>query len=254
MQANNTEVLPAGWLTNRIIIHLIGVGGTGSQVLTCLARLHLALRALGHPHGLQVTVFDPDSVSESNIGRQLFAPSEIGRNKAVALVTRINTWYGLGWQAVPHKWQPPRGCDLVISCVDTAATRREIASVIDNNPYYGAPYWLDCGNAQQSGQVFLTRNLNHKESRLPQMRDVLPEIFDESLVEDNRPSCSLAEALESQGLYVNQHMATWACTLLEKFFREGKLSICGYWINLETGSVVAMPIPEKKRTRTKVKA
>lgn len=32
-----------------VTVNLIGAGGTGSQVLTCLARLDVTLRALGHP-------------------------------------------------------------------------------------------------------------------------------------------------------------------------------------------------------------
>lgn len=79
-----------------VTVHVIGAGGTGSQVATNLARMDMALRALGHP-GLHVTVFDPDTVSEANIGRQLFSASEIGLNKAVVLVTRINRFFGDTW-------------------------------------------------------------------------------------------------------------------------------------------------------------
>ncbi len=66
---------------NPVTVNLIGAGGTGSQVLTNLARLDVTLRVLNHP-GLFVTVYDPDVVTESNIGRQLFSSSDIGLNKA----------------------------------------------------------------------------------------------------------------------------------------------------------------------------
>ena len=79
-----------------VSVIVIGAGGTGSQVITSLARMDRALQALGHP-GLYVTVYDPDAVSESNIGRQLFSEPEIGLNKAVALVTRINRFFGTAW-------------------------------------------------------------------------------------------------------------------------------------------------------------
>ena len=49
-----------------VTVNLIGAGGTGSQVLTCLARLDTALRGLGHP-GLFVTLYDPDIVTEANM-------------------------------------------------------------------------------------------------------------------------------------------------------------------------------------------
>lgn len=49
-----------------VTIHVAGAGGTGSQVITNLARMNVALQALGHP-GLHVTVFDPDIITEANI-------------------------------------------------------------------------------------------------------------------------------------------------------------------------------------------
>ena len=67
-----------------VTVNLIGAGGTGSQVLTCLARLDVALRGLGHP-GLFVTLYDPDIVTEANIGRQLFSPSDLDRTRRNAL-------------------------------------------------------------------------------------------------------------------------------------------------------------------------
>lgn len=81
-----------------VTVFVIGAGGTGSQVATNLARISIALQALGHP-GLHLTVFDPDTVTEANIGRQLFSESELGLNKAVALVTRINRFFGFSWEA-----------------------------------------------------------------------------------------------------------------------------------------------------------
>lgn len=64
-----------------VTVNIIGAGGTGSQVLTGMARLDVTLRALGHP-GLFVTVYDPDIVTDANIGRQLFGPSDLGLNKS----------------------------------------------------------------------------------------------------------------------------------------------------------------------------
>lgn len=242
------HILPSDLLTRRIKIHLIGCGGTGSQMLTGLARLHIALRALGHPYGLQVVAFDPDRVSESNIGRQLFAAGDVGRYKANVLVHRLNCWFGTDWQAICEEYQKRHiidRADFAITCVDTAKARREIADYW-NRHYYHPTYWLDCANAQQTGQVVLGRGRPAdppKEGRLPHLSELLPEIFDETIPEDNRPSCSLAEALEEQGLYINQHVASWALSLLERLFRDGELTTCGYWINLLEGRVTPIPIP-----------
>lgn len=73
-----------------VTVNLIGAGGTGSQVLTGLARLDVTLRALGHP-GLFVTLYDPDIVTEANIGRQLFGYSDMGLNKAQCALLPVST-------------------------------------------------------------------------------------------------------------------------------------------------------------------
>ena len=79
-----------------VTVFIIGAGGTGSQVITNLARMDTALQASGHP-GLHVTLFDPDTVTQANIGRQLFSETELGMNKAIAAVTRINRFFGTAW-------------------------------------------------------------------------------------------------------------------------------------------------------------
>ena len=47
-------------LQRRVRVHLVGVGGNGAQMAARLARLDVAMRALGHPAGLHVTAFDSD--------------------------------------------------------------------------------------------------------------------------------------------------------------------------------------------------
>ena len=86
-------------------IALIGAGGTGSLVLSGLVRLNHAIRQLGHP-GIEVNVYDPDFVTEANIGRQLFTAEEIGQNKAQCLVDRYNLGFALQWNAYPRKYTP----------------------------------------------------------------------------------------------------------------------------------------------------
>lgn len=116
-----------------VTVHVIGAGGTGSQVATNLARMDMALRALGHP-GLHVTVFDPDTVSEANIGRQLFSASEIGLNKAVVLVTRINRFFGDTWTAESRRYpvrkagKDNKGCwaNIIITCTDNIRSRLDL--------------------------------------------------------------------------------------------------------------------------------
>ncbi|RZJ90140.1 MAG: hypothetical protein EOO20_09060, partial [Chryseobacterium sp.] len=109
--------------TNSVSVNLIGAGGTGSQMLTALARINQALIALGHA-GLQVNVFDDDIVQQANLARQLFTPHEIGLNKAVILINRINRFFGTNWKAVPERFEYPskkpcenRMANVTVSCV-----------------------------------------------------------------------------------------------------------------------------------------
>lgn len=51
-------------------------------------------------HGLQVTVWDDDTIEEHNAGRQLFFRPDVGMNKAEVMVYRLNMAYGLNWQAM----------------------------------------------------------------------------------------------------------------------------------------------------------
>lgn len=155
------HLINAELLTVRVAIHLIGVGGNGAQMAACLARLDIAMKALGHPCGLHVTAFDADQVSEANVGRQLYSPADIGQNKAVLTVHRLNQFYGLDWQAEPCRYerhgertflntQP----HIVISCVDSAAARAALHQRFFDD--HTAPaYWLDLGNTEHSAQVVL---------------------------------------------------------------------------------------------------
>src|SRR3546814_12228456 len=72
-------------------------------MLTALAKMNHALTALGHA-GLQLTLWDDDRVSSANIGRQLFASSEIGLAKSVALINRVNRFFGTSWKAEERKF------------------------------------------------------------------------------------------------------------------------------------------------------
>ena len=239
-----THLLAPRYLREKITVDLVGAGGNGSQMLTGLARLHLALLALGHPGGLAVRVIDPDLVSEANVGRQMFSPADVGFPKATVLVHRINMFFGLDWTAHCQPYQNVgHAGDLVIGCVDTAAARRSIATAVKAR--WNA-YWLDLGNEENTGQVVLGRWVKRLDQdsgqRLPLVTELFPALLDKKRAESDAPSCSLAEALGKQDLFVNQTVATLALNLLWRLFRHGRIEHHGYFINLAFGSVVPMPV------------
>ncbi len=255
------------YLQNPINVHVVGAGGNGAQFVNGLARMHMSLRALGHPHGFNVTLFDSDVVTDANIGRQLYSHGDVGQPKAHVIVNRLNHFYALNWTAVPFRWErapenknlrrEERHCHFVVGCVDSAASRR---SIEEHAGRVGADYWLDMGNENKSGQVVLGEVLgawkqkgrrhweddipkNKKlQPRLPTVMDLYKEMRNPKLKEDDTPSCSLAGALERQDLFINQTVATFALQLLWRFFRVGALDIHGYFINLDTGCVNPLPV------------
>lgn len=176
-----------------VTVNIIGAGGTGSQVLTCMARLDVTLRTLGHP-GLFVTLYDPDTMTEANIGRQLFSPSELGLNKALCLVKRINYFFG----------NTQTAGQVVLGTVPKKI--RQPAS----------------GQYETVGSLkVITRFV--KYARVKE--------------EDSGPSCSLAEALEKQDLFINSTLAQFGCNILWKMFRNVMLEHHGLFLNLETMKV-----------------
>lgn len=54
---------------------------------------------------------------------------------------------------------------------------------------------------------------------------------------DSEPSCSLAEVLEKQDLFINSMLAQLDCNILWKTFRNGMIEHHGLYLNLETMKV-----------------
>lgn len=246
-----------------ITVNVIGAGGSGSRILTELARMDHALKHLGHP-GLFVTCYDGDIVTEANLGRQAFSQEDLGMNKAVILITRINQFMGTSWRAVSENYEigslkKEDIANITISCVDSIEARKNIAGslsqnnfrkVYRNDPYANPYYWMDLGNTQNTGQ-FIIGTVGYsgygqdqyeqpKESdtlepvaSLPTLFQKYPE-FEHQKVKDMGPSCSVMEALNKQDLFINSSIVNFACATLWKMFREGKINYHGAFVNLKS--------------------
>lgn len=236
---------------------LVGAGGTGSRILNGLAQIHHSLVSLGHM-GLDVHVADGDAVSDANVGRQLFSPADVGRNKAECLVTRHNMFYGLSWKAYPQmatkslELRDVRGYmpHVLITAVDSAAARMKIARGLGRSSFSSRhqsdmrfAYWLDTGNTADTGQVVLgtltkegvkqpTKGVTTRT--LPTVLDLYPDMAGQDNEITQGPSCSIAEALDRQDLFINQWVASAAVQLLWRGFRKGHITEHGAFINLDT--------------------
>jgi PRTRC genetic system ThiF family protein len=251
-----------------VTVNVVGCGGTGSQVLNSLARMHSALKALGHP-GLFVRAIDPDKVSPANMGRQLFSPADIDSYKCITLIGRINRFFGTDWEGVPLSYNinsKIKSANITISCVDTGKARKEIKQKLfqlaaDNKPVstssgfmidvylepYEKPYyWMDFGNMTDRGQVVIGSVVKINQPKqsefdcktsLPTVDKLHPDIFKDNKKDDQGPSCSLAEALNKQDLFINTNLANMGLGILWKMFREMRIRYHGCYVNLETLSV-----------------
>ena len=235
-------------LKRQVRVLVVGCGGTGSAIVAGLPYLHQSLVARGHPGGLHVTVMDGDTISPTNCIRQPFARSEVGLNKAIVLVNRLNLFWGLKWEAVPVHLKSGTcisrsysGDDLraqiVIGCVDTRSARATIRDA--GSKWSTVSYWCDQGNNADSGQFILGEPLNERNRRarlrLRTAAELYPEIVDPRLGDDGQPSCSAAAAVEKQEPFTNSSLAQHALALLARLFRYGEISYHGGFINLASG-------------------
>lgn len=143
---------------------------------------------------------------------------------------------------------------IYISCVDSVKARFEIAEILKElNDYRAfrnrAKYWMDYGNSQSTGQVLLSTIGNIKQpqsekyqpvANLAFITDEYGELLKESEETDDTPSCSLAEALEKQDLYINSSLAPMGCSLLWHLFRHGMTENRGFFHNLD--NYITQPI------------
>jgi PRTRC genetic system ThiF family protein len=240
--------------TNPVTVNIIGAGGTGSQMLTALARINHALISLNHP-GLMVNAFDDDRISEANLGRQLFSESEVGMYKSVALINRLNRFFGTNWKARTYRFadalydNDAYKANLFITCVDTAKSRFEVSELLYELNNHRSPdrerpmYWMDLGNSRDTGQVVLSTIGKIKQPESEKYRPLaelpfITEMFKDQLEKadqfDDTPSCSLAEALTKQDLFINTSVTTIGASLLWQLFQQGMIFNRGAFINLRT--------------------
>jgi PRTRC genetic system ThiF family protein len=114
------------------------------------------------------------------------------------------------------------------------------------HPFEVPYYWMDFGNMMDRGQVVLgtLKAIEQpKESEfkcLSQLKTIdklHPDILIDKKGDDQGPSCSLAEALQKQDLFINTNLANMGLGILWKMFRELRIRYHGVYLNLETMSV-----------------
>lgn len=215
-------------------VHVIGCGGTGSHVINHLVDVHTAVTNQGHS-GLSVYAYDGDNVAFSNVGRQAFYLQDVGLPKSKVLIDRINMYYGLSWTS---RSQVCKGddlfADIVISCVDTKASRR----IIKNAKMYDNTYIIECGNARSSGQVIL----GQKKGDLPNPYDEHPMLTKGK--EDKGPGC--LDPYNKQDLPVNRQVAVYVQQIIWNLLRKYEISHRGVFFDLSKFSSNGLQTVERR--------
>lgn len=121
-RARFSDILSTSMLSNQRCV-VVGVGAVGHQVARQLASM-----------GVSLTLIDPDTITDLNVGPQLFPPSFVGTPK-VSVVADECEELGLSIDRITISQNEygnlPVGAPLkgaaVFSCVDNMAVRRDLA-------------------------------------------------------------------------------------------------------------------------------
>ena len=240
---------------------LVGVGGTGSALALSLGRLAYHLKEKGV--NVDLTFVDHDVVSESNLGRQIFCPSELNWNKSETIALRLNAAFGLSIRAVPVKFQASfvsdwwgYGCSngLLIGAVDNHLARREIAKAVEQ--HCGSVWWLDCGNAHHNGQVLIgnygrrvIKDLRVDElglvNGLPAPHLQAPDLLEPDPDDEVDLSCAELTVREEQSLVINQMVAAVASQYCYEFLVRRRVVAYETAFSLEPPTTMTNQISEQ---------
>lgn len=231
--------IPSEWINSPINIVVVGAGGTGSALITELFQMNYLLTQLSDGNQFfNVTVYDSDLVSTTNVGRQNFWAHDIGTNKAKAIIERFNTFGGINWNYRSKDFkvdQLTSSVDLLITCVDKASVRAEIGLYETSL----ATLWLDTGNDSNSGQVVLGHIAKGK-TLLPNVYDLYPELG--NVVDVDIDSCSHAAALAKQDYGINKRVALEATNLIWQLIRHGSICNHGSFVDIKSGTTTPLKI------------
>lgn len=201
-------------------ITIVGLGGTGAQVARIVGRIAYDMQRR-QLHVPQIVLIDPDQVEESNIGRQLFAPADIGQYKAEIVGLRLNRTLGLDARWITEPVDAVRHFDrygnVVVSCVDNHLARGQLHAV--------EGILIGAGNHAETGQVCLGNTADRalveqhldgqhgKYPYLPKEGLLFPQLLEPEPEADTPPepaldvSCADLVAQGLQHLLVNDFMA-----------------------------------------------
>ena len=191
---------------------IVGVGGTGSLLARDLPKLILEKN-----HAM--CLLDGDIVEKKNIKRQSYQSQDIGENKAIALESKISTFYDIPCYSIPKYLMNeeitrftekfPNHIPVILGCVDNNKTRIILENTFNT---LSECIYIDSANGEYEGNLYIKMKLNGKEEGV-----LRSEVYDYSL--DFHPLEESCEAQADKGnvqyLVTNNKMSN---AILEHLF------------------------------------
>lgn len=240
------------------VIHIVGAGGTGGFAFTNLTRLLAGTN-------IPIHLYDGDIVEPKNLKRQQFSQTDVGVNKAAALMENATNTILSVSPVTSHPYyitdvddfvadilvETGDGTPIIISAVDNVSTRKLINKALNELPTYVA---IDSGNNNQGGQVVWTASelVSDKKNpfdagirtQLANMLEVYPEL---NGIEDHNPgitrSCDEVVESEPQAMMANSRNADIISNIVMSLLSGKDLAGNVYESNLEDFTTKVRTIP-----------
>ena len=144
----------------KYVFIIVGAGGTGSLLARDLPKLLIDTHH-------KMIVIDGDHVEEKNMKRQSYQSQDIGEFKAVALSSKINTFYNTRCEALGMFLtgnEITEYCEnnfmytpVIIGCVDNDATRKILEATFNRLDWC---YYFDSANGEYEGNIYISSRID----------------------------------------------------------------------------------------------
>lgn len=209
-------------------IYIIGVGGTGSHLISFLAQLIGNNSDLKNKHS--ITLIDGDIIEEKNLRTQKFLHGDVGKSKAEVLSDRYSTVYGIDIGYIDSYIEDESMLKelisnnnyrnvIIVSCVDNNKARRIIDKVFNDGIrrryFYSSIIYIDTGNSSGKGDLTGQTVIGYRKSSeiiLPSASTFFPQMLDEEKDEDEIPQESCGEMMLHNIQNIGANI-TSACTV-----------------------------------------
>lgn len=213
---------------NSYNIFIIGVGGTGSHLVSFLTQL------IGNDQKFKekfkITLIDGDIVEEKNLKTQKFLPKDVGLNKAEVLADRYSSVYDMEINYMDLYLTEENTlkrliypgtyyCNsIIVSCVDNNKARRIIDNVFNENMskyrFHSNVIYIDTGNSSGIGDLTGQTVVSYKKDQkiiLPSPSTFFPQMLEDEDEENvQHESCGEIILHNIQNIGAN---ITSACTV-----------------------------------------